>query len=84
MPCLYPICKGNLISRYLRRKHAKLYSGGIEGTVASAESVNYESRCSQTETIVELTKSDDFEGIIDSSNCEDMEALDKDPEVNHK
>ena len=83
VPCLCPICKGHLISRYLRRKHAKLYRGGIEETVgasasANIESVDYESRCSQTETPVKLPKS------VDSSDCEDVEALnyfDEDTEV---
>ena len=83
MPCLCRICKGNLISRYLRRKHAKLYSGGIEETVgasanANIESVDYKSQCLQMEMLVELPKS------VDSSYCEDVETLnsfDEDPEV---
>ena len=75
VPCLCPTCKGDLISRHLRRKHAKLYSGGIEGTIAgpidgasviAESSTDFEIQCLQTEELVEISGT---ESEIDSSYC---------------
>ena len=84
MPCLCPICKGNLISRHLRRKHAKLYSDGIEATVVnaidstSAESVDdtppVEPQCSLPNMVAGVTRSDetdDAHATLDLSNSKD-------------
>lgn len=65
VPCLCPTCKGNLISRHLRRKHAKLYTGGIEAvtcTSADIEPVDCKTQTELSETLSEFTKSNEIEG----------------------